>query len=510
MNIFCIIKKYLKQILIICIIVESIFFFSIPNILGCIVFLYGLWLFNRYIFKKENYINFFIPTIVIKGYLMMYYFVPIIVTLLEYKPVTFNFEEPITLWLNQIINVTVIVMAYNWSKKCNQNNFLQKIWLKLGYFKSPNTKELWILGILGLLALIYLVQTQTSIDDYEDVQKGAKGGFIFSVIQNVQVLSLAPLFLFFSKYYAINRIVYNKRVIISYIIVILLFSIATTKRSLIIYPIISFLVLYLIDAIINNKRVISAKKLFCIISGIFILGGPLTDLALAMSLNRHNINGSNTFENVINLYQNKEKLQMMKQSLSFFMGQDVKDNSQGWSEYYVDNIFLDRFCNLRVQDATIFYAKELGYNNKEMHQFAKDFVMFRLPSFVTNILGEKKVVLTSPADKIYEHYFNVRNFVGQKVGGDIGIGLYWLGYLYYPIALVIYFVTFYFMGSLTYIKNAKIIIPIPILCSLSSYFLYLINSQGIFRSINLIMRSGIQGIIVYCLIFFIIRKMVRL
>ena len=58
---------------------------------------------------------------------MMYYFVPIIVTLLEYKPVTFNFEEPITLWLNQIINVTVIVMAYNWSKKCNQNNFLRKI-----------------------------------------------------------------------------------------------------------------------------------------------------------------------------------------------------------------------------------------------------------------------------------------------------------------------------------------------------------------------------------------------
>lgn len=507
---FYYIKKYGSKILAICIILESIFFYSFPNILGSLVCYYGWWLFKHIVFKKENFQTYFLPTLAITGYIIMYYVLPIIVTLIEFKPLTFNFEVPIIFWFNQFLNISCIILAYHWSKsRFHVNNCITFIWKKLGYFLVPTDKQIWTFGFLGLLALIYNVINQTTLESYEDMQTGATGGFISSVITTIQGLSIMPLWLFFREYYGSYKKIANKKTIIIYTALILLLSIATTKRSLIIYPIFSLLIIYIIDATINNKQIISRKKLFFTILSIILLSGPITDLALAMSLNRHNIKGSDTLKEVLELYNDKEKLYKLKQTLSVFAGMNIANNDEGWSEYYVDNIFLDRFCNLRVQDATIYYAQKLGYDNREMHQFAKDFIIFRIPTFITDILGEKKVVLTSPADKIYENYFNVPNFIGQKVGGDIGIGLYWLGYKYYMFAIIIYFFTFYFLGSITTYKNYHNVIPIPILCSLSSYFLFFINSQGIFRSINLLLRSGIQGIIIYCFIFFIIRKFIK-
>ena len=37
-----------------------------------------------------------------------------------------------------------------------------------------------------------------------------------------------------------------------------------------------------------------------------------------------------------------------------------------WQESYVSSPFLDRLCNYRVADATIYHAQKAGFGHKEM------------------------------------------------------------------------------------------------------------------------------------------------
>jgi len=511
MNNIKLIKIWGRIILITSAIIECIFHFDIANIYGCAVILYGWWLFENFVFSKENFLKFFLPTTAITGYIVMYYFLPIIITITEGKPLTFNFEVPYELWTNQIINVSVIVLAFCLSKKYyKSNNILSKLWTKFGFFKVPTERQLWALGFIGVLALIYnIVIQKTDLEDYEVMQSGATGGFISTIIRTIQSLVMVPLCLFFKKYYGGGEKSYSKTKVLFYLALVGLLGIATTKRAFIFYPLFSLGLIYILGAILYNKKIISGGKVIVISVVLWLISGPIMDLAAAMSLNRHNINGSNTLTEVIKLYNDKEKLHSMYQYLSAYADKDNANNHIGWSEYYVDNMFLDRFCNLRVQDASLYYANKLGYNNEHMHKFAKDFVVFRIPTLLTNMLGEKKVSRTSPADLFVDQYFKIPNFIGQKVGGDIGIGLYWLGYFYYPFAFVIYFIIFYFLGTLVSKKTDKLIIPVVILCTISQYFMYFNNSTGIFKSINLLMRDGVQNIIIYCILFFLVRKLIK-
>jgi hypothetical protein len=505
------IKRRGRIILIICTIIESIFYFDIANIYGCAVLLYAWWLFEKFVFSKENFQKFFLPTVAITGYIVMYYFLPIIVTLIERKPLTFKFEVPYRLWTNQIINISVIILAYGLSRKYySSNNFLSNLWIRFGLFKIPTERQIWVLGFIGILALLYNVITQkTDAEDFDVMQTNVTGGFYLTVINTIQNLVIVPLCLFFSKYYRGEEKSYNKTRLFLYLALVGALGIATTRRGLIFYPILSLTLVYFFGAIINNKKIISGRKLIIISVISLLVSGPIMDIAAAMSLNRHNINGTSTLKEVIKLYNDKEKLHKMYQYLSVYADKDNANNSVGWSEYYVDNIFLDRFCNLRVQDASLYYADQLGYNNEYMHQFAKDFVILRIPTFFTNMLGEVKVIRTSPADVFVDQYFHIPNFIGQKVGGDIGIGLYWLGYLYYPFALLIYFINFLFWGTLVSRINNNPIIPVVILCAISQYFMFFVNSTGIFKSISLLMRDGFQYIIIYCILFFIVRKLIK-
>jgi hypothetical protein len=98
-----------------------------------------------------------------------------------------------------------------------------------------------------------------------------------------------------------------------------------------------------------------------------------------MIVNRSSIytsSSSSTFSNVMELYLDKERLHTLYQLGSFSNSDNEGDNFNQWSEYYIDNIFLDRFCNLRTQDITLDYAQKLGYGSYRMKQYASNFMLF--------------------------------------------------------------------------------------------------------------------------------------
>lgn len=507
------ISKTGRMLLLVATLLEVIFFPTMENIVGCAVMIYGWLLFESLIFKRENFFRLFLPTVAVTGYIVMYFFLPLIMTLTEAKPLTYNFQVPYTTFFNQFLNINIIVLAYCWCKRVYRpNNLLNRIWKKIGYFRPPTDRQLWCIAIVSLVFFVLAQIRMYNIDtmDYtsEDMQQGAEGGGLSAFFTSISVYFMLPICLFFRKLYGSKAKGINKTTLIAYCAILVAVALVSTRRSPIIKPIFSIAIIWLFLVIIENRKIITTKSFFKYAVIVILVGGPLSNLAMAMALSRGEKNSS---ESIVKLMEDSEQLHA-QYNLMRDLTSNGGDNSYSWSENYVSNVFLDRLCNLRVQDATLYYAEKLGYNNPDMHEYMKDRFLIRLPTPIVHALGEKKVSRTTPVDLMLTRYFHGRDGIvriGNMVSGDTGSGLYWLGYWYYPVALIIYFLVFYFLSSLIYTRQNLCIIPVPVLCAMQGYFMYFRNAGGISSSIEMVERNGWMSILVFCLFYFVIRKIVK-
>lgn len=505
-----IVKRYGYIILIIFTILEMLFHFSYDNLLGCIVFLYAWTLLSKLVLFKKNFERCLLPTLAITGFIFCYYFLPLIATFLEGKPLTYNFQVAEVTFFNMFLNITTVVLAYRLCLSCYRSgNLLESLWNRMGYFTPPNERQIWFFGIVGCALLFLGIFTQGDSADYMDEMQ--VGTDLSSVIMNLfKKYATMPICLYFCTLYGYNKPIKFKRMLIPFLILMSLIGVATTKRSMIFNAFATLGVIYLFIVIYENKKIFSTKNVIISFLAMFLITGPLADLALAMALNRTNMDlGVGTFDKVLELYQDKNKMETLKNAQRLITS-NAGNNRLSWSEEYVDNIFLDRFCNIRVLDASVFYASALGYDSPKMHKYFKEEIVNRLPSPIVSLIGEKKVPHSTVADEMNNSYFNAggRFWIGWKVSGDIGVGLYTFGYKYYPIAFIIYFIVFLLMSSYTKFVRGKFIIPTVVMVTFYLKFVYFDNAFGIYSSIEELMRGWIN-IIVYCIVLKIVKLVVR-
>lgn len=499
--------KWGFRFLIIAFVIESIMHPALENLYGCFVILYAWFILNKFVLRLRNFEMAFLPTCALIGYVVCYFALPLFVTLLEGKPLTFNFAVPYLTFTNQFLNVTVIFFAYFCVLKCyKKNNAIALFWKKIGYFSIPKERTIWILGFWGTFCLFLNIGRQA-----DDVELQANTSLLDQIVNLTQSFSVFPLSLFFPKFLGCNTKFKTQRYVIPYILILSLIGIATTRRALVFNSLATIGILFFLKTIIDNRKIVSLKMIIVGFFAFFIISGPFTDLATAMILNRKNLtSGSNTFEEVIRLYNNKEELHSLYNM--FLLEKDNQgNNGLGWSEYYVDNIFLDRFCNIRVQDATLYYTEKIGYANNIMKKYFHENFINHLPGFIVDILGEKKTVITTPIDHMVGSRWDGAGIGSWRVGGDTGIGLATMGYMYYPFAFLVYFFLFYFLSTCVWnINRYMYIIPLPILATMMWYFNYFDNAIGIYRSINYLLASGWRSIIFYCIYIFVFNRIYSL
>lgn len=504
------VKKIATRFLLISVLLECVFFPSFENIFGCIVLIYGWLLISKTVLKRKYVQMHFIPFVAIFFYGLCFFVLPIAATLLEGKPVTFRFQVPYITFFNLMINATVIAFAFRVCHRIYHEGWLTRLWQKLGYFKVPTNRQIWILGGIGLMALIYQVSILGT-----DMMQAENKGAIGQIISFLQSFAFFPIALCFPKYYGKSTYKIPYKSLIIYFSIIIIIGIITTVRSLILNFAVVAAVMYFFSLLIENKKVFTLKTNIILIIGFYLLTGPIADLALAMILSRQmtrNQSSEKIISNIWNLYNDKELLHSTL-NLSTLSNTDNKgDNFLQWSEYYLDNIFLDRFCNLRTQDLTLDYATKLGYNNPVMHEYAQNHLLFQVPTPILRTFGyeaNKFDLNYFPGDAISTEALGLKTqYKGFRIAGTSGIGLYWLGYSYYLLAFLIYIPTFYFLSSLTSSK-IRFLIPVPVICSLMFYLRYFNNGIGLFRSIDLLIRNGWQEILIYCLLMWLIRKFVK-
>lgn len=506
-----VIRKGTTIFLLLAIFAECLFFPSMENLFGCLVELYGWLLISRTVFKWEYLQRHFIPFIMLfcLGY---YFFVfPIPVTLLENKPITFRFNVPYLTFFNLMLNVTTIVVAFHVCRWIYREGWLTRIWQKWGYFKPPTEKQIWVFSFLGLGALMWNVASQGDEIATEDL--GVMGQFL-NVFRNFAYIPLALLFV---KYWSRKgQTIKSKKLVFGYLIVLSLLAIASTRRVILMNMAVSWAVMSFFTALYTKRRLFSVKTVFYLSVGFYLLTGPVADLATAMIVNREfsqSNEASATFSNIIDLYSDKEKLHIAYQMGTFSNTDNQGNNFSAWSEYYIDNIFFDRFCNLRTQDITLDYAQKLGYNSARMNKYADDFLLFQVPSPILKWLGYKGNKFDSnytPGDLLSTDALGLKTqYAGFRVSGDSAVGLSWMGYSYYIFALLVYVALFYFLSSLVSTKGSRFLIPIPVIIGMTAYMSYFNNSIGIFKTISLLLRTGWQDIIIYCVIMGILRRVIK-
>ena len=504
------ISGWIFRLLLITSIIEAVSFPQLENIYGCFTFIIVWILVKQYVFVDEKLKHCFLPTVIMFGLAFCFFFMPLIITLIEGKPLTFRFQVPYSTFSFQLLNFVMLFSAYMLCiRTYNENNLLKRIWESLGYFEPPTNKQLWCMGIIGLLSTIIMLGIQGT-EDAEVENLGMTGHLLYFL----RSYSSIPVLMMFPVMYG-GKEKYNKTRIMLYVLFVALLGVATTRRSMMFGVFAIIVTVYLIKNFLYRDTIkISRKMAIGVVLGGYLITGPMADMAMAMILNRYKVEGetaSNTFADIIDLYNDKERLH--NTYLLMISDRDnYGDNNLGWSEYYVDNIFLDRFCNIRVCDATIFYAQKLGYDNSDMHKYFSNQVLFLLPTPILKFFGinvNKFELQYTPGDLMSTNALGLRTqYFGYRVAGDVGIGLYLWGMSYFFIAFFLYYALFYFMSSL--VKHSPgLVIPMPILGVLWSYFIYLNNSIGIIKIISYLLRSGWQLVGIYCLFFFLIRKIVK-
>lgn len=493
------VNNYLRYTLYILCIIELLLFPSLKNFYGCCIFIINMEITSKIVFKYQYIRKNYISTFILLSYTFCFSFMPLVVTLINNVPLTYKFVVPFQTFSHHFIFQISLVISFIISQKIGQNKNLIRDFLKkhTSYFKPITPKISFMLGIIGLIALIF-----TALIDIGGLSKLANG---------LTFLVASPLILTYGKQNMKYHNNYKKNILI-FISIVFIIGIASNSRSTMLFLILIVFLIYITQKFIYNEEFnISPKKIILLFITAIIIMGPIADIASAMVLirqQRSEISPKELFDRTLDIVKDKETLYKMQQAYEESKINYLQNNTDGWSEEYTGNIFLDRFCNLRVSDATLHYANQIGFNNPTMKEKLQNNLLSMLPSPILKLIGInpniKECIKYSSGDLLYSLAINNKYALGgYKVCGYTGIGLATFGYLFYPIAIFVFIFIFYILdGLILPIKNTTII-PTCTLIQLYTFFYLLNNGDGISRNINFILRGLVQTIIFYLLLIWL-------
>lgn len=500
------IKRWGHCIILIAIAVELILWPSLENLIGC-----GMTLICWIIFSKiglnETTIKEHIFSWLVFLSMSLYRILPLLATLLECHSIGYNFVNPIETYLGETCLFLISALAFYLAT--NQKKALTSLKIRLykcGFYDRVSDNTIWCLGILGLIIRFYLMSTHIQIGD---IIGKALSGFTF--------FQYAPIMLFFPSLYKMSKlkkiIVFNKGGVIYFIFIILL-SFATNSRYAILEPFGTFALLFLLSYIQHPSRLRQNINKKYIILGIFIiifLIPFVSDVSLAMLANRGirgKVSTSELFSNTINTYLDRDKMNLLRKIKDEKNLTTLKEQPKEWSENYVSNFALNRYCNMRVSDNTLYHAKKVGFANEKMYSDFWNEIIALLPSPILNSLGIQynKNERYSRGDKLKALSTNSPPFASYLVTSHLADGLLTFGFLYFPIEFFLFYLRFLFLDTFIIKHNKRVIYSILGLTTIFSFLAMFRNAGGACDSLPYLLREYWQDIILFLIGFSILSK----
>lgn len=444
-------------------------------------------------------------------YLSMFFYryLPLPATLLEGKPITYGLQLPYLTFFYETLLFVVSSLAFRWAFiKGRRNDSLQMILKKVHFFEVYPISVIWILGIIGMLA-------QLSTFAAGDIEYGDVGGKFTS---GLVYLMYTPFILLFPKLYKVTIPLVasiNRKIVWGYFIFITSLGIASNSREAMIAPIALILLLYFLQSckfLNKRKSKINAVKIALIAVVAYWIIGTLADFSIAMLYNRgirSDVSKTELLEKTIDTYRNKELMRSIKEMAQREKKDELIAYKQGWDETYVYNFMLNRYCNIRITDQTLYYAFQLSDEDRtKMQQHFINRAIITLPTPILHFLGirlDKNDFSYSRGDLLYALGRNITIFPGFRVTSHVGDGLATWGLLYFFIQFILFFFVFKLLNSLVYFSNNLPVYSLYGLVSLFTFFGMFRNANGCIGDLEFCLRGYWQNVIIFSVILYLMQ-----
>lgn len=501
------IKRYGNIIVFICIIIELLIWPSINNFFGCLMTAISWFVFSN-IGLNERAIREHTFAWLVFVSMSLYRILPLIATMLEGHSIGYNFVVPLITYCGETLLYLISAMAFYLAINTkNSLLLLKKILFQCGFYERVSNKTLWILGVCGLIGKIYVTINHI---EYGNVIGKTIVGFTF--------FQYAPILICFPKLIGdINSdkiFVFNKKSII-YLILLVILSFATNSREAMLEPIGTFVLLlflsYLNSSISLRRSLNKGYIIVGVLVSLFIIP-ILNDISLAMIYNRQfrtNTNRAEIFIRTIETLQDKEKiaeLRFLKEKNDHKAAKN--ESSRTWSETYVSNFALNRYCNLKVADNTLYHAQKVGFANKQMFDDFWLEIVALLPTPILKFINVNydKNNRYSRGDKLKALSTNRHPFASFLVTSHLADGLLTFGYWYFPIEFFLFYIRFLFLDTFILNNKGKIYYSVFALISIFTFFAMFRHGPGGGDSLSYILREYWQDVILFIVGFSLLKK----
>lgn len=501
------IKRYGNYIIIICVILEMLIWPSINNFFGCLMTVISWIIFSK-IGLNEQVIREHIFAWLVFLSMSLYRILPLIATMLEGHSIGYNFLVPLSTYCGETLLYCVSALAFYLAiKRRNPLLNLKNILFHCGFYSPVNTFTLWCMGILGLFFKIYVVFNHI---EFGDLIGKTMVGFTF--------FQYAPILLFFPNLigYSSDKVIIINKLCLFYIALLVILSFATNTRYEMLEPIGTFIILLFLSYIKSPKNIRHSIKnryiIGTVLVSLFVIP-IMNDVSLAIVYNRQFRKNTNREELFIKTFNTLSDKEMMEELRVIKDKKDIKavntETSKNWSETYVDNFALNRYCNLKVADNTLYHAIKVGFPNQYMfNDFWTELVAI-LPSPILKFLDIEydKNIRYSRGDKLKALSSNRHPFKSFLVTSHLADGLLTFGYWYFPIEFILFFVRFLFLDTflLTYKNNTYY--SLLGLITIFSFLAMFRHAGGCCDSLPYLLRDYWQDVCLFILGFTFLKKL---
>lgn len=484
---------------------EIVLYFSLWNIMGCIMTIISWLIFSR-IFLKKNIILLHPFSFLVFLSMSLYRILPLFATLLEGKPISYKFENALETFILETFLYSISALAFYLAiRKKPKNNFIQRFLFKFHFYTPPSPRTLWILGFIGLcIKLIF-----STIGNIEIGNVVGKFFITFTFFQ------YAPLILLFPTLYipSSNQAFKKNKTVLFYAFLLILLSFAGNSREALLEPIGSLILLYALAILkqTSQKNIYISKKILIggIFAAIFILP-ILTDISDAMLINRNirsEVSSSELFSKTLDTFLDKEKL-AKERKYRENEAPTITNYREGWTEEYLNNFAFNRYCNMRITDITLFHANQTGYNNPIMKKDWEEQILKTFPSPILKSLGINlnKNNIYSRGDILFAISTHTAIFPGFRVTSHVADGLATFGYLYFLIQFILFFLQFKLLDCYLFYHKGNVIYSVYGLICIFDFLGMFRNANGCIDEAGFIIRGFIQSCLIFILTYTLVNK----
>ena len=484
---------------------QMFFYPTFENIYACVVVYAGWTLLRIKIITKKNISSYPLVTLMFFALAFFYFYTEVFVTLFENKPVVYNLDSPILTFTLQLVYLLALYLAFLLFQKLEKVNVFHSLFRKINLYYSPTFVEVWLLGFIGVVSFFFsngqstvLAENRSSMDRFFE-------GFVF--------LTYLPI-VFFSipdGWNSLKKNPYTKYLVFLYIVVLIVCSVMTNRRHAIFGYILCPFLLWFFNSVrdgsLKNFKMTFIRFILIVFSAYFVFG-PLTDFCLAMSVLRsrvHDIGGKELLMETWKTYNDKKALEAQYR---FFSEEQIDFSKIGYTEYYVDNILLNRFCNMKPIDNSVKYMQSLDWfwGDDFMREKLIEKMLYLLPNPIIKLLGIDYNKFAEGSYGFHDYLINRAVHSrggGYRVGGDAGIGFATFGFFFFPFVVLFYGVFFSFIHAFG--QKGSNIISIFGVCQLYDIFYIFQSNHGFVDDLCLILRIWPQRILLFAGIIFLFK-----